>query len=157
MDERGHRVNKKNPAVAAILSVFFPGVGFFYLGNIVKGIAYIMMIMTVIVLEIHAEGLDQIIVFALMIPGFYIWQIFDSYFEAKRVSSETPDQMEKKPSVFSPIVIVFIGVLFQLVNLDIIYYYDFAKFWPMILIVIGMKYIFSYLKNRELSEGEKNE
>jgi TM2 domain-containing membrane protein YozV len=151
MDEREQRINKKNPAVAAILSVFFPGAGFFYLGDVVKGIAYIMMIITVIVLEVHAEGLDQIIVFALMIPGFYIWQIFDSYLEAKRIST---NQKEKKPSIFSPIVIIFIGILFQLVNLDIIYYYDFAKFWPMILIVIGMKYIFSYLKNRELKEGE---
>ena len=151
MAETRRQPNEKNPVGAAVLSAIFPGVGFFYIGNAVKGIAYMLIFATLIVLEIEGRGSDHV-VFALMIAGFYIFQVFDSHNEAKRVNSgEVPKTNgEEKISLFASFVILGIGIFFQLAELRIVRYRDLAKLWPLILIVLGARFIYTYaVTNRE--------
>ena len=150
MDENKRMYDRdKNPAIAAILSIF-PGVGLFYVGNILKGVAYILIFTALIILQVNAWGNEHII-YGLLIAGFYIFQIFDSYNEARKASyaeaSETEE--EKKPTLFMAITILVLGIILQLAELDIISYRKVAKMWPIILIVVGAKVVFEYFYHQE--------
>ncbi len=162
MDENKRMYDRdKNPAIAAILSIF-PGVGLFYVGNILKGVAYILIFTALIILQVNAWGNEHII-YGLLIAGFYIFQIFDSYNEARKASyaeaSETEE--EKKPTLFMAITILVLGIilllllgplhalLLQLAELDLSSYRKVAKMWPIILIVVGAKVVFEYFYHQE--------
>lgn len=153
-------VNEKNPLGAAILSALFPGVGFFYIGNVLKGIAYILVFASLIVLIAEGRGNDAPML-GIMIGGFYIFQIFDSFNEAKRTRFKE-EVVEAKNgegvSLTVSVIILVIGVVFQLAELRLIRYSDIGRFWPLILIAIGAKFLYSYLKSaREEQEQEENQ
>jgi TM2 domain-containing membrane protein YozV len=159
MDEKKQVINKKNPLGAAVLSTLFPGVGFFYIGNFVKGIAYILVFVSLIVLATKARG-HEIPVFVLMCVGFYIFQIFDSFDEAKKSGYVTKKEKEaeaQRISLFVAIVMVALGIILQLANLDIIRFRDITRLWPIVLIALGIKYIYSYSRDKEVNKGEENE
>ncbi len=159
MDEKKQIINKKSPLGAAVLSTLFPGVGFFYIGNFVKGIAYIMVFVSLIVLATKSSG-HEIPVFVLMCVGFYIYQIFDSFDEAKKadyVTAKKKKTDEQNISLFIAVVMLALGIIFQLANLDIIRFRDITRLWPIVLIVLGIKFIYSYSRNKEVNEGEENE
>ena len=44
MDKTKQAVSRKNPLGAAVLSTLCPGVGFFFIGNYIKWIAYILVL-----------------------------------------------------------------------------------------------------------------
>ena len=147
---------EKNPVGAAVLSAIFPGVGFFYIGNAVKGIAYILIFASLIVLEVESRRAGEHVVFGLMIAGFYIFQIFDSYNEAKKASlrEETVTNGREQLSLFGSVLILVIGVFFQLAELHIIRYRDIVKFWPIILIALGARFIYTYSLSSKEEERE---
>lgn len=157
MAEKKSVPTEKNPVGAAVLSAIFPGVGFFYIGNVVKGIAYVAVFAALIVLQVEARGTDNV-AFGLMLAGFYIFQVFDSYNEAKKTNaSEIPaPNGEVKMTLFGSIVIVIIGIFFQLAELDVIRYRDITKFWPLILIAVGAKFIYSYSVGNKKEETGNN-
>lgn len=153
-------VNEKNPLGAAILSALFPGVGFFYLGNVLKGIAYILVFASLIVLIAEGRGHDAPML-GIMIGGFYIFQIFDSFNEAKRTRYKE-EVVEAKNgegvSLTASVIILVIGVVFQLAELGLFRYRDIGRFWPLILIAFGAKFLYSYLKGaREEQERDENQ
>jgi len=41
------------------------------------------------------------------------------------------------------------GILFQLAELHIVSYRKLSRFWPMIIIAIGIKIIVDYIANKE--------
>jgi TM2 domain-containing membrane protein YozV len=159
MDEKKQTVSKKNPLGAAVLSTICPGVGFFYLGNYIKGIAYILVFISLIVLASNSTG-HEIPVFVLMCVGFYIFQIFDSFDEAKKTGHLTEAERNKQKqqiSLFIAVVVLVVGVVFQLANLDIISFRQVTRLWPLVLIALGGKYIYTYLKSKEVNGGGQNE
>jgi 4-hydroxybenzoate polyprenyltransferase len=158
MAEQKRQPTEKNPVGAAILSAIFPGMGFFYIGSMVKGVAYMLIFAALIVLEIEGRGSNHV-VFALMIAGFYIFQVFDSHNEARRINSgEIPKAVgEEKISLFASFVILGLGIFFQLAELRVIRYRDIANLWPLILIVLGAKFIYTYaVTNREEKQGNND-
>jgi TM2 domain-containing membrane protein YozV len=158
MTEKKHVINKKNPLGAAVLSTF-PGVGLFYLGNYIKGFAYLMVFISLIVLAANSRG-AEIPAFVLMVVGFYIFQIFDSFNEAKK-TNEMDDEanrlrMQTIP-LWTSVSILVVGIILQLASLDIISYRQITRLWPLILIALGIKYIYGYSKNQNVKEGDENE
>jgi hypothetical protein len=75
---------EKNPSLAAFLAIF-PGMGAIYNGNIIKGITYMLIFAILIVLTDNANEPDAV-VFGLLIAGFFIFQIIDSYNEATKIN-----------------------------------------------------------------------
>jgi TM2 domain-containing membrane protein YozV len=150
---------EKNPALAAFLSIF-PGAGAFYNGNLFKGIAFVLVFVILIILTDNAHSADEA-VFGLMIAGFYIFQIIDSYNEAGRINKTGLSQGEgsKEPkedvSLFSAVLVLAIGIIFQLANLDVITYREITRFWPLILIVFGVKAVVGYFKKEEDKNGQQ--
>jgi len=153
--------NEKNPLGAAILSALIPGVGFFYIGNFLKGIAYILIFGSLIVMISEGRGHEAPIL-GLMIGGFYIFQIFDSFNEAKKtryreVPEVTNGNGKEDISLFAAVTILVIGIVFQLAELDVIRYRDIAKLWPLILVGLGARFLYTYaVANRAEKNGEKN-
>lgn len=144
----------KSPVGAAMLSII-PGLGFFYVGSKLKGIAHILVMAFLIVLLVEVNGNDWII-FLILITGFYIYQIFDSFDEARKTRKgiiENGTGMSN--TLFWSVTIMVIGILFQLANLDIIELRTVAKLWPLALIVFGAKHIYNYyLHTKEGGEYE---
>lgn len=155
MDDKKTDTNTKNPLGAAVLSALCPGVGFFYLGNFIKGITYMLILAALIVLAAHGRG-AEIPVFVLMCVGFHIFQIFDSFDEAKKINQATvTDQTQPKENISLPaaVVVLILGIVLQLATLNIICFRDIARLWPLVLIAIGIKYVYMYMKNKETNGG----
>jgi hypothetical protein len=163
MAKRRQEPIEKNPLGASILSLI-PGVGFFYIGNFLKGIAYMLIFGTLVALAAEGGGGPESAIFGLMIAGFYIYQIMDAYNEAKRTRyREVEDEIivngngNGTMSLFLAVVIVVIGVLFQLVELDVMRLDQIARLWPLMLIGLGVRFIYNYSMTKREEESEYSE
>jgi hypothetical protein len=145
-------IKEKSPSLAAFLSIF-PGIGAIYNGNFLKGITFMLLFAVLIVLTSNANEPDSV-VFGLMIAGFYIFQIIDSYNEAGRINEtisgeENSSGSNEDISLFSAIVVLLIGIIFQLANFDLLTYRQVTRLWPLALIAFGIKIVFNYFKREE--------
>ena len=126
--------------------------GAIYNGNFLKGITYMLIFAVLIVLTNNAHDPDSV-VFGLMIAGFYIFQIIDSYNEAGKLNKifapKTKPPGKEDLSLFSAIVVLIIGIIFQLANFDLLTYRQVTRLWPLALIAFGIKIVFNYFKREE--------
>jgi hypothetical protein len=148
---------EKNPSLAAFLAIF-PGMGAVYNGNFIKGITFMLIFAVLIVLTGNAHDPDAV-VFALMIAGFYIFQIIDSYNDAGRINQnaspgEEPARGKEDLSLFSAVVVLVMGIIFQLANFDLLTYRQVTRLWPLALIAFGIKIVFNYFKREEHNHGK---
>lgn len=155
-------VNRKSPALAAIISAIFPGAGFFYIGNFLKGIAYITIFAMLIVLEVHSSEYGsrvlETVVFGLLIAGFYIFQIIDSYNDARivrfKAGRENGNDKEEM-SLAGSVVVLILGIIFLLINFDVLSYGQVIRLWPLVLIGLGLKFILNYYELKKKEEGNE--
>lgn len=148
---------EKNPSLAAFLAIF-PGMGAIYNGNLLKGITYMLLFAVLIVLTSNAND-PNIVVFALMIAGFYIFQIIDSYNDAGKINQnvlaeDNPAGSKEDISLFSAIMVLVLGIIFQMVNFELLTYRQVTRFWPLVLIAFGIKIVFNYLNREENNNGK---
>jgi len=148
---------EKNPSLAAFLAIF-PGMGAMYNGNIIKGITYLLVFAVLIVLTDSANEPDAV-VFGLMIAGFFIFQILDSYNEANKINQnvlaeENPAGYKEDLSMFSAVIVLMIGIVFQLANFELLTYRQVTRLWPLVLIVFGIKIVYNYFKREENKNGK---
>ena len=151
----------KSPVLAAILSVVFPGTGAFYNGQIGKGILYIVLFAGLITMQDHAHGAQPFV--ALLLAGFYIFQIIESINTAKAIneaalrgqpaptsSAVVPEIVGPQGSVFWGAVLVVLGGVLLLANFDVISYESIFDFWPLAVIALGLKLVADYfLKSKK--------
>ncbi len=159
MEETREQIRtSKKPGLAALFSVI-PGVGYFYLGNALKGFGYFAGIAVSIAMFVSAVNRGLImesIFFGLLFAGGYMYQIFDSYNEASSVPAKPqtaitagdepgeytpPAPKEDRPSFIGSLIIFFIGCYFQLINLDYLELSDIDIVFPAIMILIGVSII----------------
>jgi hypothetical protein len=151
----------KSPVAAGILSGFFPGVGALYNAQYAKGILYMVILAGLITLQDHGGQPF----FALVLAGFYIFQIIDSVNTAKAINRiaagepvfdggvSAPSPVEgfvPSPgnSIFWGALLMALGVIFLMGNFDLIDYDRLWDFWPVIVIVIGIKMITDYFSKK---------
>ena len=164
MDDQKNIKNKSAP-LASVISAIVPGSGFIYLGNYMKGISYLLVFISLIILLVSAadEGRAsmayEVVFFALLLAGFYIFQIIDTFNEGNRnrvsVSSGSESEYNDTTSLSSSILILILGVLFQLKNLNIISFRNIIRLWPLILIGIGIKMVIQYYFEKEKENVKK--
>jgi hypothetical protein len=141
----------KSPAAAAILSIFFPcGVGALYNG--LKNKALIQLLIPFGLIYALARGGNGI-VFGLSLGIFYFYQIFDNVQSARAINdaanrinpATSVDQglpeLVPSGSIFWGLFLIALGVLLILANFEIILYEDLFRFWPVAVIVIGLKLV----------------
>ena len=132
-----------SPGLAFILGLI-PGVGAIYNSQYAKGLIHVLVlgILIAIINNGGAGGAEP--VFGLMIAAWFFYMAFEAYHTAKkRQLGEPVDEFSSilplrgKGFPVAPVVIIFLGVLFLLHNLDIIRFRDVARYWPIFLIALG--------------------
>lgn len=152
----------KSPAAAGLLSAFFPGIGAVYNGQIAKGILFIVLFAGLISLQDRGGQPFQ----ALMLAGFYIYQIIEAVQSARAINlkalsagqdaagsmdlpalGETP-----RGSIFWGSALIALGILLILANFEVVSYERVIDFWPVAVIGIGLKLVAEHFSR---SGGEK--
>jgi len=101
----------------------------------------------------------------IILAGFYVYQIFDSIYTSKsinrraltgeeieKVKEELPDFV-KTGSVFWGIVLLALGVILLLANFDVISYDTVFDFWPVAIIIVGVKLVADYIAKKNGSQS----
>jgi hypothetical protein len=151
-----------NPAVAGILAGFFPfGVGAVYCSQYAKGLAHLLIFALLIFGVDHAGSWDWL--FGIGIAFFYVYQIIDAVRTAHAVQAGQPapdpfglaqtfgagEKFDSSKVPMGAVVLIGLGALFLLHTMGIMEY-GFGRFWPLILIGLG---IWMFYRNYERSRG----
>ena len=148
----------KSPVLAGILSGFFPGTGALYNGEYLKGVLFIIIFAGLVTMQPHAGQPFP----ALLLAGFYIFQIIEAVQSASAINrrasaeaeeAETPSKAAlavRAPSgsVFWGIILIALGAIFLLANFDVIDYGRIWNFWPLIVVILGLRLIYSYFSKK---------
>jgi hypothetical protein len=124
-----------------------PGVGAIYNGQYAKGLVHVIIIglMISILDNSAASGLEPLI--GLLLAGFWFYMAFEAYHTAKRrLAGQSVDEFSslipmrnggnaKFPA--APVVLIALGVVFLLNNLEILEMRRLLRYWPVLLIALG--------------------
>jgi TM2 domain-containing membrane protein YozV len=155
----------KSPAAAGILSGFFPGAGQLYNGEAPKALIFFLIFAGAITMMPHGPHPFLPLVFA----AFYIYQIIEAVQTANALNRKALNELaagqeaglgaparESAPartvpygSAFWGVLLIALGALFLLANFDVIAIDRIWDFWPVIVIVIGLKMIFDYSRKKD--------
>lgn len=122
---------------------FIPGVGAIYNGQIMKAIVQVLLFGSLIALSNRVPGpMDTI--FGLGSAAFYFYMVIDSYQTARAKAFGQPVQEwfglgeMKMNAPIGAAVLIGIGALFLLDNFGIPVFRHIGKFWPVLLIAVGV-------------------
>jgi hypothetical protein len=132
----------RNPALAFILGFLFPGLGAVYNGQYNKALIHIVVFATLILgLSSDMDG-GMKAVMGIMLGAFIFYMAFDAMqtAQAQRRGEVSTDPLQawSKQQPVGPIILIGAGVLFLLYNFDIFPFYRIERFWPLILIAVGV-------------------
>jgi len=149
-----------NPDVSPGLAFglgFIPGVGAIYNGQYAKGLVHAIMVGLIISILDSAPGnLEPLLAFLMV--GFWIYMPFEAYHTAKRrqrgepvdeFSSLIPTRPGASRIPVAPLVLIAIGVIFLLDNLNILQLRVLLHYWPVLLIVAGLYMLYSRVRGAE--------
>ncbi len=131
-----------NPGVALCLG-FIPGVGAIYNGQIVKAIFQVLIFGSILAFS-DRLGSPYDNIFIMGGVCFYFYMVMDSYQTAKRKQLGQPTEEWfglgdlKMNAPIGAALLIGLGVLFLLDNLGLPVFPRISKFWPLLLIVIGI-------------------
>jgi hypothetical protein len=147
---------RTSPGLAFLLGLI-PGVGAIYNGQYLKGfihVAILGVLISIVQAGHHADG-AFVPFFGLLIAAWIFYMPFEAYHTArKRQAGIAVDEWSSLlPRGSSgtgrlpvgPIVLIAIGVLFLLDNLGLLPISEILRFWPLILIGIGVYSLYSRL------------
>ncbi len=134
-----------SPGVAFVLGLI-PGVGAIYNGQYAKGLIHVFIVGMLITLVSGNDvgGFEPL--FGLLIPGFWAYMAFEAYHTAKlrqmgqpvdEFSSLMPGHGGSRFPV-APILLIALGVVFLLNNLEIVELRRMLRYWPVMLIALGL-------------------
>ena len=133
-----------SPGLAFVLG-FIPGVGAIYNGQYAKGLVHAVIIGLIITLMSDAPGNMEPLLAFLMI-GFWIYMPFEAFHTARKrqlgesvdeFSSLVPMHASAAKIPIAPIVLILLGVVFLMNNLEIVELQRVLRFWPVALILAG--------------------
>jgi hypothetical protein len=122
---------------------FIPGVGAIYNGQIIKAMIQVLIFGSLIALS-DRVGSPMDTIFGLGAAAFYFYMVIDSYqtAKAKQLGQPVPEWFglgDMKMNVpIGAALLIGLGVLFLLDNFGIPVFRHIGKYWPVLLIVIGV-------------------
>jgi hypothetical protein len=140
----------KSPGFAGFLGIFPFGVGAFYNGQRAKALLYLVVFAGLInAMDKHVSGAFV----PLLFTGFIFFQFFDNIQSAKAINAAAAnlpqaeaalgtEEIMTSGSVFWGAFLIVLGVLLILANFEIVGYDTLADFWPVAVIVIGLKLVY---------------
>jgi cell division protein FtsW (lipid II flippase) len=100
-------------------------------------------------LAVHSRW-DKMVIFIILAALLYFYQIIDSINEANKPPGEENDDQ-----LLNSILLILLGGLFLMINLDFISYRSLSNYWPLIFIISGLKIILSNYLIKEKKNGKK--
>ncbi len=131
-----------SPGLALVLG-FIPGVGAIYNGQLIKAMIQVLIFGSLIALSNRVGGPFDTI-FGLGAAAFYFYMVIDAYHTARRKQLGLPTEEWlglgdfKMNAPVGAALLIGLGLLFLLDNLGIHVFEQISKFWPVLLIVIGL-------------------
>ncbi|HYL86860.1 MAG TPA: DUF5668 domain-containing protein [Candidatus Angelobacter sp.] len=130
-----------SPGIAFVLGLF-PGLGAVYNGEYNKALIHIVVFAAMIVGLSSDIGDSADVVLSLLLAGFVLYMAFDAMRVAKaRNLGEIPvDPLESwsKSRPVGPVILIALGALFLLNNFNWFPFYRIWRFWPLVLIGVGV-------------------
>lgn len=132
---------KRSPAAAFWLSLL-PGVGHFYLGQFKKGLTFALLAAGLIQLAGETgEGF-----FGFLIPILWLFAMLDAHRSAHGINTGTESGDEfnffaGSGSKWWGGTLIGLGVLFLLYNFDLFDLDWLWQFWPVVLILVGIRLV----------------
>ncbi len=143
-----------SPGLAFLLG-FIPGVGAIYNGQYVKGLIHVVVLGVLISIVSNDEMSGNLApLFGMLIALWVFYMAFEAYHTAKRRQLGQPvDEFSSivpragHPSRFplAPTVLIAVGVLFLLHNLNILRIGEVIRYWPVALIGLGAYMLYERL------------
>lgn len=139
-----------SPPLAFILG-FIPGVGAVYNGQYAKGLLHVVIFGSIISILSSGAAEGFVPLFGLMIPTFVFYMAFEAYHTAKkRRDGEMVDEFSglvrargpRSRFPMAPVLLITFGLLFLLDNLDLLKIGRLLRYWPALLIVLGLYLLF---------------
>jgi hypothetical protein len=154
----------KSPALAGILSFFFPGTGALYNRQPLKFLAILVAGAILITMIANEEGSLAFVI--TLLSGLYVYQFIDAVMTANAINRkvlrgqevdeikvEEVPEFVRTGSVFWGIVLMILGVVLLMANFSFLVTYSrIWSLWPLIVIIIGVKLIVDYMSKDK--EGE---
>lgn len=142
------------PVLAFILGLI-PGVGAIFNGQYAKGFIHVVIFgLLVSILEAPElrGGLEPL--FGMMIAAFIFYQAFEAYHTAKAKAAGQPvDEFSSVLPIrtragfpLAPVVLIALGVLFLLANFGYLRLAHLIRFWPVLLIALGVSMLVGRLR-----------
>ena len=134
-----------SPGLAFILGLI-PGVGAIYNGQYAKGLVHVLILGLLISIMANgaAGGFEPL--FGMLIGLWVLYMPFEAFHTARRrlrgepveeFSSLMPLRQSSGGFPITPIILILVGVVFLLNNLEVIRLYQILRYWPVVLIVLG--------------------
>ncbi len=140
----------KSSFLAVFLSFILPGVGQIYVGQPAK--AFVFFFSFVGCIYGTAEG--AVFPFAFLIPFVYLFCLIDAYRSAEEANarflgapSEVGAQTSESP--WWGVGLGLLGLVLLLNNLGWLKLAALGRFWPALLIVAGLCFLYSSLRKRD--------
>jgi TM2 domain-containing membrane protein YozV len=134
--------NAPNPGLALFLG-FIPGVGAIYNGQIVKAMVEVLIFASLIGLTDRVPDPFSTF-FGLGAAAFYFYMVIDSYQTARRKMLGLPTEEwlgigdVKMNAPLGAALLIGLGLLFLLDNFGIHIFREIGRFWPVLLILVGV-------------------
>ncbi len=136
-----------SPGLAFLLG-FIPGVGAIYNGQYVKGLIHVVVMGLLISITGNEEMSGNLQpLFGMMIGAWVFYMAFEAYHTAKKrqlgepvdeFSSIVPRHGQHSRFPLAPTVLIAVGLIFLLHNLDILRIGQILRYWPIALIGLGV-------------------
>jgi hypothetical protein len=143
-----------SPGLAFLLG-FIPGVGAIYNGQYVKGLIHVVVMGLLISITSNEEMSGNLQpLFGMMIGAWVFYMAFEAYHTAKRrqlgqpvdeFSSIVPRHGQHSKFPIAPAVLIAVGLIFLLHNLDILRIGQILRYWPIALIGLGVYMLYERL------------
>jgi hypothetical protein len=143
-----------SPGLAFILGLI-PGVGAIYNGQYAKGLVHALIVGLLITIA-DSPGMPGPVA-AMLIVSFWIYMPFEAYHTArKRRLGEPVDEFSSlAPSgggsgriPVAPVVLILLGAIFLLNNLEIFELQRLARYWPVLMIALGVYLLYARMSGR---------
>ncbi len=152
-----------SPGLAFLLGLI-PGVGAIYNGQYAKGLVHVIIVgLMISILDSGVSaGLEPL--FGLLLTAFWCYMAFEAYHTAKKrqlgqpvdeFSSLVPLRGGTSRVPVAPVILIALGVVFLLNNLDVFRMRDLLRYWPVFLIALGAYMLYVRLAGNSAGGSEE--
>lgn len=153
-----------SPGLAFLLGLI-PGVGAIYNAQYAKGLVHVVVFGLLVSLassDDATRGLEPL--FGMMVPAWVAYMAFEAYHTAKRrLAGEVVDEFSSilpqrgKGFPAGPVLMIATGFVFLLHNLGVLRFYVILRWWPVLLIALGVYLLVTRLTRAEDAPGYPGE